>query len=139
AAKFQHTCKKCLTEFEGYTDEKVDATTGEVVNEEYVLVRSCKCGENEGHNVCYFDAEGTFDPVWAAALGVDVARLFLIQPEYAEQGCDAANALIRTGELDALFIDSVANYTPRREVEESAQSGQRPDLALIMNRFMRTL
>ena len=132
AAKAQHTCRACMGLFE--YDTVTDPSTGET---EQTVTVPCTCGKNEPHVVAYFDAEGTFDPDWAKLHGMDVANTLLIQPEYAQQGVDTAAALIRTGELDLLVIDSIAMLTPRREVEESAEAGQRPDLALIVNRAMR--
>lgn len=138
-AQFQHTCMECVTPFRWYTDQQVDAETGEVVKEEMVVVEPCKCGANVPHKCLIIDSEGTFDPVWAAKLGVDVPTLYYVTPEYGEQGVDIVNKVVRTGELGLVVLDSVAQFTPGREVEESAEVGQRPDLALLMNRFMRTL
>jgi recombination protein RecA len=136
--RLQHTCKQCMEPFKGYTDEQRDGD-GDVAAREYIVLESCPCGENDGHMVNYNDFEGHFDPIWAAAHGVDVPSLLLTQPQTAEMGVDATNVLVRTGQLDAVIVDSIAMMTPSREVEKSAEDGQRPDMALIVNRFMRTL
>lgn len=138
AGQYQHTCRECMEPFKWYTDEEVDTDTGEVTSSEMVVVEECPCGENVPHVVLYADSEGTLDPVWAANIGVDIPALYYVSPEYGEQSADVLNAVIRTGEVDLLVVDSVAMLTPGREVEESAEKGQRPDLALLMNRLMRT-
>lgn len=133
AAHFQHTCKRCLEPFEWHSEvNALGEQTGVVVTQ------ACPCGESEPHNVALFDSEGHFDPAWAASLGVDVPALWITQPQHAEQGVDVVNKLMRTGELDLVGIDSVAMMTPGREIEQGAESGQRPDLALIWNKAMRT-
>jgi recombination protein RecA len=138
AANFQHTCRECLQPYDWYTQEERDRD-GNVKSAEVVIVTPCPCGKNTPHIVAYDDAEGTFDPAWAAALGVDVPSLVLFQPESAQQGSDIINALVRTGELDLAILDSIAAMTPEREIEESASKGQRPDQALLTNRLMRTI
>ena len=139
SGQYQHTCRQCMSPFGWYTDEEVDSDTGEVTSSEMVVTQDCPCGENEPHVVVYADSEGTLDPVWASHIGVDVPALYYVSPEYGEQSADVLNAVIRTGEVDFIVVDSVAVLTPGREVEESAESGQRPDLALLMNRLMRTM
>lgn len=136
---FQHTCRKCLKRFEWYTDEQRDPNTGEVIDAPMVVTRACECGANEPHVCAYFDIEGSFDPLWAAAHGVDIPSLLLIQPERAEEGSDMVTAMIRTGELDLVVLDSIAMMTPSREVEESAEAGRRPDQALVVNQLMRKI
>lgn len=119
AAQFQKTCRMC---------------------HEYVT--ACACGKGKTPTpgmVAYVDAEGTFDEGWAAKHGVDTKKLLLVQTETAQQGADIINKMMRTGELDCVIVDSIATLTPSREVESSAEAGQRPDLALAMNRLMRTL
>lgn len=133
-ARLQHTCRECLREFLWYSALQDDGETYE-----FELITPCECGKNEPHTVAYIDAEGALDLEWAASLGVDVQTLLLMQPENHEQSSDTVNALIRTGELDGLFIDSIAQMTPSREVDTSASAGQRPDMALLTNKLMRTM
>jgi len=138
AANFQHTCRKCLSPFQWYTDEEVDPATGEILKQDMVVTEACACGANEPHTVALFDSEGHFDPMWAASLGVDVPTLIVIQPQHAEQGVDVVNKLLRTGELDLVGIDSVAMMTPGVEVEESAEKMTVGSMARIWNKAMRT-
>jgi recombination protein RecA len=64
----------------------------------------------------WIDADRTFDPAWAAALGVAVARLPLAQPESAEQALEIARRLVASGALDLLVVDSAAALAPRLEL-----------------------
>jgi recombination protein RecA len=137
--KIQHTCRECLQPFNWYTDEQVDEETGEVTKSEMVVVSPCKCGANDAHVAVFIDAEGSFDPVWAARLGVDVPSLVVVQPEWGQQAVDMVNALIRSGDVDLMAVDSIAHMTPSQEIEASAQDQQVGVLARIINKMMRTI
>jgi recombination protein RecA len=67
----------------------------------------------------YIDAEGTFDHVWAAKLGVDPDRVILAAPDHAEESLDIAEALILSKACDIIVIDSLAFLTPMAEIEKS--------------------
>ena len=84
-----------------------------------------------------FDAEHTFDPKWAMKWGVDMDEVFVIQAEYAEQGIDVADVLIRSGECDFMLVDSVAALVPSKEIEESAEKWQMGVAARLMNKALR--
>jgi len=71
--------------------------------------------------VALVDAEGTFDAVWAAKLGVDLDRLVLFQPETGEAAVDVIDAFIGTREVSMVIVDSVAALTPMAEIESSAE------------------
>lgn len=135
----QHTCRKCQEGFGWYTDEVIDEKTGEVKSSDMVVTQPCECGANEPHVVLLVDAEGSFDPTWAARLGVDVPTLIVVQPEWGQQAVDMVNAVIRSGELDALIFDSIAQATPSQEIEKSAESTEPGIQARIMNRMFRTV
>lgn len=139
AGNFQHTCRKCLQSFKWYTKEEVDPATGEVVDSEMVVTQPCPCGANEPHVVVYADVEGSFDPYWAALMGVDVPSLILIQPEWAEQGVDMASKLLRTGEVDLWITDSIAMMTPGAEIEKSSESQTVGVQARLINKMMRLI
>ncbi len=80
----------------------------------------CPCKEGYRESVCaYIDVEGTLDKAWVVRNGVDLFKLMLSQPEYAEQSLDIADALVRSGEIDVLILDSVAFLTPEKEIAES--------------------
>lgn len=65
----------------------------------------------------FIDAEHALDPVYAAALGVDVDSLLVSQPDSGDQGLEIAEQLVRSGALDIIVIDSVAALVPRAEIE----------------------
>lgn len=63
------------------------------------------------------DAEHAFDPTYAQALGVNIADLWISQPDSGEQALDIAEQLIRSGAVDLVIVDSVAALTPKKEIE----------------------
>jgi len=99
-----------------------------------------QCGESgEPKRVFYADIEGTFDPPWFADLGGDNDALYLTQPEFAEQAADIVEAVIRTGEVDLVVIDSIAMMSPAIEIEKSAEDAMVGNHAKLVNRFMRAI
>ena len=70
-----------------------------------------------GGIAAFIDAEHALDPVYAAALGVDVDSLLVSQPDSGDQGLEIAEQLARSGALDIIVIDSVAALVPRAEIE----------------------
>src|SRR5882724_3331106 len=73
--------------------------------------------QGDGTTAAWIDADHTFDPAYAAKLGVDVEHLPLAQPESAEQALDIARTLAGSGAVDLIVIDSAAALAPRLEVE----------------------
>lgn len=71
----------------------------------------------QGGIAAFIDAEHALDPVYAAALGVDVDSLLVSQPDSGDQGLEIAEQLARSGALDIIVIDSVAALVPRAEIE----------------------
>ena len=63
------------------------------------------------------DAEHALDPVYAAALGVDIDNLLVSQPDTGEQALEITDALVRSGAIDAVVVDSVAALVPKQEIE----------------------
>ena len=70
-----------------------------------------------GGEVAFVDAEHALDPVYAAALGVDTDSMLVSQPDTGEQALEITDALVRSGAIDAVVVDSVAALTPRAEIE----------------------
>lgn len=70
-----------------------------------------------GGIAAFIDAEHALDPVYAAALGVDIDSLLVSQPDSGDQGLEIAEQLARSGALDIIVIDSVAALVPRAEIE----------------------
>ena len=83
------------------------------------FTEACSCGKSYRDPVIAFlDVEGTLDLAWAKRLGVDLDRLLLSTPEYAEQSLDIAEAVLRRG-VDVLVMDSLAFLTPAKEIMQS--------------------
>ena len=87
----------------------------------------------------FIDAEHALDPVYAKALGVDIDSLLVSQPDTGEQGLDIAEALVRSGAIDIVVIDSVAALTPRAEIEGEMGDSFVGLHARMMSQAMRKL
>ena len=70
-----------------------------------------------GGTAAFIDAEHALDPVYAESLGVNVDDLYVSQPDTGEQALEITDALVRSGAVDAVVVDSVAALTPRAEIE----------------------
>ncbi len=70
-----------------------------------------------GGEVAFIDAEHALDPVYAAALGVDTNNMLVSQPDTGEQALEITDALVRSGAVDAVVVDSVAALVPKQEIE----------------------
>lgn len=70
-----------------------------------------------GGEVAFVDAEHALDPEYAAALGVNIDAMLVSQPDTGEQALEITDALVRSGAVDAIVVDSVAALTPRAEIE----------------------
>ncbi len=70
-----------------------------------------------GGEVAFVDAEHALDPVYASALGVDTDNMLVSQPDTGEQALEITDALVRSGAVDAVVVDSVAALVPKQEIE----------------------
>ena len=70
-----------------------------------------------GGEVAFVDAEHALDPDYAAALGVDIDNMLVSQPDTGEQALEITDALVRSGAVDAVVVDSVAALVPKQEIE----------------------
>ena len=70
-----------------------------------------------GGEVAFIDAEHALDPTYARALGVDIDNMLVSQPDTGEQALEITEALVRSGAVDAIIVDSVAALVPRTEIE----------------------
>ena len=70
-----------------------------------------------GGEVAFVDAEHALDPVYAQALGVDIDNMLVSQPDTGEQALEITDALVRSGAVDAVVVDSVAALVPKQEIE----------------------
>lgn len=92
-----------------------------------------------GGYAAFIDAEHALDPVYAKNLGVDVANLILAQPDSGEQALDIARALIESGSVDIIVIDSVAALVPEAELNGDMGDNHVGLHARLMSQAMRTL
>ncbi|MBQ7718698.1 MAG: recombinase RecA [Clostridia bacterium] len=95
--------------------------------------------QKKGGEVAFIDAEHALDPVYAKNLGVDVDSLIVSQPDNGEQGLDIAEALVRSGALDVIVIDSVAALVPKAEIEGEMTDQQVGLQARLMSKALRKL
>ena len=92
-----------------------------------------------GGEAAFIDVEHALDPVYAKALGVDVDSLLVSQPDTGEQALEIAEALIRSGAVDIVVIDSVAALVPRAEIEGDMGDSHVGLQARLMSQAMRKL
>ena len=95
--------------------------------------------QRNGGICAYIDAEHAMDPVYAAAIGVNVDDLLISQPDTGEQALEIADMLIRSGALDVLVIDSVAALTPRAEIEGEMGDAHVGLQARLMSQALRKI
>lgn len=73
-------------------------------------------GQKKKGNAAFIDVEHALDPIYAAALGVDVDSLLVSQPDTGEQALEITEALVRSGAIDVIVVDSVAALVPARKL-----------------------
>lgn len=95
--------------------------------------------QKRGGEAAFIDAEHALDPVYAEKLGVDIDNLIVAQPDTGEQGLEIAEALVRSGALDVVVIDSVAALVPKAEIEGEMGDSHVGILARLMSQAMRKL
>ena len=92
-----------------------------------------------GGEAAFIDAEHALDPVYAKALGVDIDNLIVAQPDTGEQALDICEALVRSGALDVIVIDSVAALVPKAEIDGEMGDSHVGLLARLMSQALRKL
>lgn len=95
--------------------------------------------QQRGGEVAYIDAEHALDPSYARALGVDIDSMLISQPDTGEQGLEICEALVRSGAIDVVVVDSVAALTPRAEIEGDMGDSHVGLLARLMSQALRKL
>jgi recombination protein RecA len=95
--------------------------------------------QKAGGEAAFIDAEHALDPVYAKALGVDINNLLVSQPDCGEDALEITEALVRSGAIDAVVIDSVAALVPRQEIEGDMGSSTVGIQARLMSQAMRKL
>ena len=92
-----------------------------------------------GGMAAFVDAEHALDPIYAAKLGVDVDNLLVSQPDYGEQALEIAEALVRSGAIDVLVVDSVAALVPKAELDGEMGDSHVGLQARLMSQALRKL
>ncbi|MFR8003877.1 MAG: recombinase RecA [Hydrogeniiclostridium sp.] len=96
-------------------------------------------GQKNGGNAAFIDVEHALDPVYARALGVDVDSLLVSQPDTGEQALEITEALVRSGAIDVIVVDSVAALVPRAEIEGEMGDSHVGLQARLMSQALRKL
>ncbi len=96
-------------------------------------------GQKMGGCAAFIDVEHALDPVYAAALGVDVDSLLVSQPDTGEQALEITESLVRSGAIDVLVVDSVAALVPRAEIEGEMGDSHVGLQARLMSQALRKL
>lgn len=95
--------------------------------------------QKEGGIAAFVDAEHALDPAWAKILGVDLDNLLISQPDTGEQALEITEALIRSGGVDIVVVDSVAALVPRSEIEGEMGDSSIGVQARLMSQALRKL
>ncbi|WP_368659230.1 recombinase RecA [Metabacillus halosaccharovorans] len=95
--------------------------------------------QQQGGQAAFIDAEHALDPVYAQKLGVNIDELLLSQPDTGEQALEIAEALVRSGAVDILVIDSVAALVPKAEIEGEMGDSHVGLQARLMSQALRKL
>ena len=92
-----------------------------------------------GGVAAFIDAEHALDPAYAKKLGVDIDELLVSQPDYGEQALEIASALVNSGAVEIIVIDSVAALVPKQEIDGALTQSNVGMHARLMSKAMRTL
>ena len=95
--------------------------------------------QKTGGEAAFIDAEHALDPIYAKKLGVDINNLLVSQPDSGEQALEIAEALVRSGAIDVIVIDSVAALVPQQEIDGDMGSSHVGLQARLMSQAMRKL
>ena len=95
--------------------------------------------QKQGGTVAFIDVEHALDPIYAQALGVDVDSLLVSQPDTGEQALEITEALVRSGAVDAIVVDSVAALVPKAEIEGEMGDSHVGLQARLMSQALRKL
>lgn len=96
-------------------------------------------GQKNGGTAAFIDVEHALDPVYARTLGVDVDALLVSQPDTGEQALEITEALVRSGAIDVIVVDSVAALVPRAEIEGEMGDSHVGLQARLMSQALRKL
>jgi recombination protein RecA len=95
--------------------------------------------QKHGGLAAFVDAEHALDPLYARKLGVDIDNLLISQPDYGEQALEITEALVRSGAIDVLVVDSVAALVPKAELDGEMGDSHMGLQARLMSQALRKL
>ena len=95
--------------------------------------------QKQGGEAAFIDAEHALDPVYAKNLGVDIDNLIVSQPDTGEQALEISEALVRSGAIDIIVVDSVAALTPKAEIDGDMGDAHVGLQARLMSQALRKL
>ena len=104
-----------------------------------VALHAIAAVQKQGGQAAFIDAEHALDPAYANKLGVDIDELLLSQPDTGEQALEIAEALVRSGAVDVLVVDSVAALVPKAEIEGEMGDSHVGLQARLMSQALRKL
>lgn len=104
-----------------------------------VALHAAAEAQRNGGVVAFIDAEHALDPVYAKKLGVDINSLLISQPDNGEQGLEITEALVRSGAVDLIIVDSVAALTPKVEIDGEMTDAHVGVHARLMSKALRKL
>ena len=104
-----------------------------------VALHALAQAQKKGGEVAFIDVEHALDPVYAKALGVDIDNLLVSQPDSGEQALEIAEALVRSGAIDCIVVDSVAAMVTKAEIDGEMGDSHVGLLARLMSQAMRKL
>jgi len=110
-------------------------SSGKTTLAQHIIAQAQKAGGV----AAFIDAEHAMDPEYAAKCGVDVDNLYISQPDNAEQALEIAEALVRSGAVDVVVVDSVAALVPRAEIEGEMGDAHMGLQARLMSQALRKL
>jgi len=114
-ANAQKTCRKC-----------------------YSYKFRCSCKKKEGLKVVWMDIERVWQNKWAKELGVNTDEIYICTPETGEEAIDIGKAVLQSGGVDIIVVDSLAAMAPSVEIEESAEKWQQGLQARLLNKMFRS-
>lgn len=95
--------------------------------------------QKAGGTAAFVDAEHALDPAYAKKIGVDIDNLIISQPDYGEQALEIVDALVRSGAVDLIVVDSVAALTPKAEIEGEMGDSHMGLQARLMSQALRKI
>ena len=95
--------------------------------------------QKQGGTAAFIDAEHALDPIYAKALGVNIDELLISQPDSGEQALEITEALVRSGAIDVIVVDSVAALVPQQEIDGDMGASHVGAQARLMSQAMRKL